>query len=291
MEKFIHTCQSEIKTNLVDDLIYAAVHENPFKDHKDSFHDEHKDKDEHILKLIESFGNGQKHHTSDYHTSDHYAGDHHSSDHHSYPNYVENHHQSPEVHHSSHPDLHHPSHPDLHLPSHPDLHHSSGNTHHSSNTHHIPDLSQHSFHNLHPPTHDSNYQSFPPYPPSHDSVHPSIKPHYAPHPLSHETTHHSSPLHSSLASHISPHDPRLPANTHSPADGHQTLAYYIGLAEKLQSANHNLNDKSQLKWHKRSTRGIFFGKNIHHDDKDDYHSKLITHEDQWLAGVSFINYN
>ena len=258
MEKFIHTCQREIKTNLVDDLIYAAVHENPFKDH----HEEHKDKDsnEQIYKFLDSFGNGHNNH--------------HSSDHHQHTNHAENHHHSPELYHPS--EGSHSSHPDVHYPANP-----TSYSHHPSNAHHTPDVSQHSSHDLHPPAHDVNYVSFPPYPPPQETAHPSVEPL----PISHETNH------PSYASNT-PHDPRLPANIHSPADGHQTLAYYIGLAEKLQNANQNLNDKSKLKWHRRSTRGILFGKSIQHDDHDvDYHSKLITHEDQWLAGVSFTYYN
>ena len=261
-----------MKTNLVDDLIYAAVHENPLKDHKDGSYEEHKDKDsnEHILKFLESFGNGQKQHF------DHPNNNHQASDHHSHPDYAENHHHAPE--------LYYPS-EDYHS-SHPDVHHPSGNSHHTQ------DLPQHTSHVSHHPTHDLNYPSFPPYPPSHESVHTSIEPHQPYHPHSHETIHPSSHQHPSHTSHITPHGSPLPANVHSPADAHQTLAYYIGLAEKLQNANQNLNDKSNLKWHRRSTRGIFFGKSIQHDDKDDvdYHSKLISHEDQWLAGVSFTNY-
>ncbi|CAO1305601.1 unnamed protein product [Diamesa tonsa] len=264
VEKFIHTCQSEIRTNLVDDLIYAAVHENPFKDHKDGSYDDHKDKDsnEQIYKFLDSFGNGH---------NNHHSSDHHASDHHSHTNHAENHHHSPELYYPS-EDSHSP-HPQDHYPSNPTAH-----SHHSSNSHHTPDLSQHSSHDHQPPA-PLNYVSFPPYPPSHETVHPSIEPHQPSHPISHESIH---PSHTSHA----PHDSRLPANVHSPADAHQTLAYYIGLAEKLQNANQNLNNKSKLKWHRRSTRGILFGKSIQHDDThdDNYHSKLITHEDQWLAG-------
>ena len=277
VKKYIHSCQSEIKTNLVDDLIFAAVHENPFIHHKDG---EHKDADsnEHIYKFLHGFEDSHKHYYGDHANSNHHA-----SQLHSHPDFVENHHHSPDVfypskdHHTSHPDVHHPS----------------GNIHQISNAHHTPDISQHSSHDLHHPTHDLNYQSFPPYPPSHESVHASIEPHHLSLPISHETSHHSSHHPSSEPSQIASHDSRLSANIHSPADAHHTLAYYIGLAGKLKNANHNLNDKSNLKWHKRSTRGIFFGKSIHHDDKDDdyHHTKLISHEDQWLAGVCFNNYN